>query len=268
MEQDILCNDPKDELNPDYGWNDSLPETRLSFQARSGEYYSRHFLTRGRTYDLTWTTRTAAVAEALRQWEHRFRGSFFTLGDLERGRYFSGMFAGPLTFTPAQFNRWNIKGQFTELPGLPMHEYPSDWETYGSLFEETDDFGQQLPKLAGAWNLVNDAHAHGKKAYESSTATDLAEWLYFGYGFRLWISRGPDMGKIDLSVISSYLGVTQERVLGPIDLYAAGPTAASPLGTTLNLPLGAHRVKLVVRADHNGASSGYRVQADAIEVMS
>jgi hypothetical protein len=41
-----------------------------------------------------------------------------------------------------------------------------------------------------------DANQHGGSAYFNlgTVTTDAAEWQYFGYGFRVWSYRGPDMG--------------------------------------------------------------------------
>jgi hypothetical protein len=106
-----------------------------------------------------------------------------------------------------------------------------------------------------------DANQHGGYAYFNvgTLTTDAGEWKYFGYGFRLWAYKGPDMG-----IVQVFLdGVSQ----GTIDLYAAAATAAAVVLTVQNVVLGDHRIKLSPTNTKNGASANFYVSADAIEVM-
>jgi hypothetical protein len=106
-----------------------------------------------------------------------------------------------------------------------------------------------------------DANLHGGFAYADlgTNLTDAAEWKYFGYGFRLWSYKGPDMGIMQITLD----GV----VLGTVDLYAAAATASSVVFTAQSQVLADHRVKLSPTNTKNAASSGFTVLADAIEVM-
>jgi hypothetical protein len=106
-----------------------------------------------------------------------------------------------------------------------------------------------------------DANQHNSSAYwdQGIATTDAAEWVYFGYGFRLWSYKGPDMG-----IVQVFLdGVS----LGTIDLFAAGATASAVVFTQQNVFLGQHRVKIQPTDTKNAGSLGFVVAADAIEVM-
>jgi hypothetical protein len=107
----------------------------------------------------------------------------------------------------------------------------------------------------------SNANLHGGYSYFNlgTITTDAAEWGYFGYGFRLWAYKGPDMG-----IVQVFLdGVSQ----GNIDLYAAAATAAAVVLTVQNVSQGQHRIKLSPTNTKNAASSNFYVPADAIEVM-
>ncbi len=106
-----------------------------------------------------------------------------------------------------------------------------------------------------------DPTLHNGFAYwdAGTVITDAAEWLYFGYGFRLWSYKGPEMG-----IVQVFLdGVS----LGTVDLYSAAATVSAVVLTTQSVSLGQHRVKLQPTNTKNAASSAFNVNADAIEVM-
>ncbi|HKV94879.1 MAG TPA: hypothetical protein VJW20_20205 [Candidatus Angelobacter sp.] len=104
---------------------------------------------------------------------------------------------------------------------------------------------------------------HGGFGYvdPGTVTTDAAEWLYFGYGFRLWFPRGPDMGIV---------GCLLDGAFPPnnsFDLYSASAQPSSALITNLNVPLGEHRIKVFPTGQKNAASTNFYVVADALEVM-
>jgi hypothetical protein len=106
-----------------------------------------------------------------------------------------------------------------------------------------------------------NANYHGGFSYfnAGTVITDAAEWRYFGFGFRVWAYKGPDMGIMQISID----GV----VLGTVDLFAAAPTVAAVVFTSQNQFLGDHRVKLSPTDTKNAGSSAFIVAADAVEVM-
>lgn len=135
-------------------------------------------------------------------------------------------------------------------------------------------WGSQLEYGAAATTYVTTTNAavvlpapntnakfHSGFAYHDAgtLTTDAAEWQYPGYGFRLWATKGPDMG-----IVQVFLdGVSQ----GNVDLYAAAATASAVVLTVQNVALGSHRVKLQPTNTKNASSTNFVVSADAIEVM-
>lgn len=267
-EQNILNPASTSLLNPDYGYSEGLPEMRSLFYAASGKTFTRQHFARGRTYDLAWNRRDKATMHALRQWARQYENDFFTLADWERSRYFSGRFQDPLVFNPAGNEQWTIKGVFEELTGLAMYTYPTDWTRDAAFLEERNGFGEDLVKLTGTWTYYSESggRIHGGAMYWSQTTNDFIEWLYFGYGFRLWAPKESAGGIGEVIVTRPRDGV---QVLAPtnIDFYDAGAPPSAALLTKSDLGLDLYRVKLRVTGTKNGSSGGYRVFADAIEVM-
>jgi hypothetical protein len=258
-EANILNPSASDTLNPNYGYRETLGDVIAEAQMRSGKPFARLLRSRGRVFELMWSERLIADAAKLRQWHQQYEQGFFTLADWEMGRYYSGRFAGRPAIAPAGNNNWNASAQFVELPGLPMFAYPTNWNRDAIFIEEIDDFGSPNVKLTGAWTQsVNAAH-HGGKAYFSATTNNAAEWLYFGYGFRLWAAKDANLGIVAVSID----GGAETNV----DLYAASLQASAVVHTNANQNLGFHRVKLRVTGTKNASSSAFTVYADAIEVM-
>jgi hypothetical protein len=103
-------------------------------------------------------------------------------------------------------------------------------------------------------------HGNGFSYFDAGTVTtDAAEWIYVGYGFRLWSSKGPDMGIIQIFLD----GVTQTFA----DLYSATSVPSSVIWTSQSVVLGQHRVKILATNAKNAASINFVIAADAIEVM-
>lgn len=140
----------------------------------------------------------------------------------------------------ATFHLWGGQAEFAPAP-----------TTY------TQTLGSIAPLIAP----TADANFHNGFAYFNlgNNTTALAEWMYFGYGFRVWSYKGPDMGIVQISCD----GV----VLGTVDLYAAAPTASAVVFTSQNQVLARHRVKLAATNTKNAASVGFKISADCIEVM-
>jgi hypothetical protein len=155
-----------------------------------------------------------------------------------------------------------------------MFVYPASaalWTSSGgtdSIFlEERDGFGNNLVKLTGNnWSALEvTPAAHGGADYFTNGTNDTAEWIYFGYGMRLWSRTQNNLGKVEVS--------WDGNIIATIDLYSASGTGSiviiecgSP-GFGLTFPLGFHRVKVRCTGTKNAASVGFFIYADAIEVM-
>jgi hypothetical protein len=99
---------------------------------------------------------------------------------------------------------------------------------------------------------------------DGTDVSELAEFEYIGYGFRLYAPLNVDQGIMQLSVTRA--GAT-EVAATLIDLYSAAAVNSAVVSTQVNLPLGKHRVTLAATNTKNGASSGKNILFDAIEIM-
>lgn len=266
-EQNILNTTAASLFSPDYGYGEQLPELRTDFQAQSGNIFSRQQQQLGRIYDLAWSRRDLTTKIAFQQWENQYRNDYFSFSDWELGRYFTVRFDGPLTYSPAGNNNYNIRGRLIELPGRPMFAYPANWARDAVFVEERNSALEDLVKLTGGgWALDTSANDHGGFAYKSAITNDSAEWKYSGYGFRYWAQKGPALGIVEVTCTRVRDGVV---VSGPtlVDLYNVGTLASAALLTQTNNALDEYRVKVKVNGTKNGASSAFTIFADAIEVM-
>jgi hypothetical protein len=260
-EQNILNPSITSQLNPDYSVKINKPAIIARWQARSGKPFARFLAARGLVWDLQWGTRMFSDADALVQWFNQYEQDFFTYADWDTGRYYTGQFADQPTIERVGNQKVNIAAQFIVIPTLPMFQYPSRWGTDSVFIEEKDGYGNQLPKYTVTWT-INDANAlyHGGGGSFSQTTNDIAEIIYFGYGFRFWSLKGPNYGIIEISLDGTVIAAG-------IDLYAGVLTNSAALFTQQSVTLGQHRVKLRVTGTKNAASGGFTCFYDAIEVM-
>lgn len=273
-ETDVL-NDTFDSLlNPEYGWQETPPGQELTFAPQAGGLYSRHVASNGRAFQLTWDTTPRWVADRLMQWERQYRFGYFTLRDWESGRCFTGRFMGRPARQLMGNDQWTVTAVFQELSQLPLlvnlGDEEQDWDSFGAVLPPRQS-GADLVLATGAWVYnaaygfaIGDPPAPGG-AYYSSTTNDTIEWLYFGYGFRLYSPKDSNQGKLEISHKPQATGVW--AVLATIDLYAAATVASDVVFTAANLNLDLHRIKLRVTGTKNVASTGFLCYGDAIEVL-
>jgi len=94
---------------------------------------------------------------------------------------------------------------------------------------------------------------------DPGTLGDWACYEYRGYGFRLYMLKGPEFGKADIYID----GVLLETV----DLYNATDIGPQIVVTQQNLPLDIHRVQVNCDGTQNVAATGAAVSWYALEVM-
>lgn len=269
-EQNILNPTATSAFNPDYGAPVQDASGMGIFRPLSGTPITRLLQARGRMFQMQWTKRTLANKRALLQWERQYRNDFFTYYDIEHGRYFSGKFTGPLQFSQKKNETWDLSGEFEEEQGRVLYQYPGEasllttataWLTDGFFIEERDSSGNDLAKMsAGNWTTTINANCHGGKAYYSNILDATAEWLYFGYGLRVWSEKQPAFGKVEISLDGTVVSAA-------LDLYNVANLASAPVFQKTDVTLGIHRVKLRCTHTKNASASDYYVSADAIEVM-
>lgn len=263
-EQNILNPSAASTLNPDYSISIDDPDIAAMWQARSGRPYIRNMQVRGQVFQLHWEKADFTTYRALRQWHRQYRQDFFSFQDIEDGRYYSGRFAeGSFKHERIMNNQVTVQAVFVEVPGMPMFQYPSNWGVDSIFLEERDGFGTDVVKYTGAgWGgqiAVPTSSAHGGAWSFSNVTNDIAEIAYFGYGFRYWSLKQFNMGIVEISLD----GIVQSTV----DLYSATTLNSAALFTLQNVSLGQHRVKLRCTGTKNASSSGFYIDADALEVM-
>ena len=260
-EQNILNASQTSTLNPDYGLKLVHQPTFTEIAAYGGPNFKRLTAGKGRVFDVQWKGRSAADRFTLGQWERQYELGYFSMADWISSRYFTGRFLSPLSFVYAGNEQYDISGQFEELMGVPLYAYPSNWSRDAVFLNGRDDFGNDLVKLTGGWSWSTRTLSHSGADYSSpgNNTTDLAEWVYFGYGFQFWSQKESDAG-----IAQVFLdGASQ----GTVDLYSAALVNSAAVLTVTNVQLGFHRVGVQATNTKNASSSNYFIFADAIQTM-
>jgi hypothetical protein len=265
---DIL-NPPDDvasQLHPDYSYPLDRPEGRAIVRRRNASPLRRRIDPSPMTIAISWGKRSLDIKDALLKWQLQYEGNFFQFYEPETGRYYAGNFQGHLQHSPSGNNQWAIQGIFEEYAGCALFQYPggdqSEWDRWGARYDEQDDFGDLICGLNGAWPRTANAGAVGgfELLNVGADNTHFAKVPYFGYGFRIWLPKGPDRGNVEVSFDGFVL-------IASLDLYAAVATNSAVVVSKIDAPMNLHTVKLRPLHTKNGASSDYKVSFDAIEVM-
>ena len=260
-EQNILNPAVDHELNPNYGPAPALPEMFARAQARSGKPYARRLIERGHVIECAWNNRPMATYMKFKQWAHQYENGFFTYVDWETGRYYTVQVRGSIMDPQrAGHNKYSWKATLEEIPGLPMYEYPSNWERDGVFIEERDDFGRDTAMIVGFGWGYQAGQGHGPTAgeYVTGSLDNYVAVEYFGYGFQVWSRKAPNAGNLEIS-LDGGAAVT-------VDLYAAAGVPSAPVYSA-QAPLSRHTVKLRCPFTKNPASSAYYIIWDALRVI-
>ena len=256
-------------LKPDYILPEEVISGVLSQTAADGSIQQRLQKASQRLWELKLRRRSTDQAEQLRDWYARFQNSFFRFdhsvyinnSGVYLPRSFPVHFAGPPSYELVHNEGWSMRAQFIEAVGkvLPSGSYPDPTTGFPSFFQEEDHENAYV--IAGTWTVVITANAHAgeHKTNPNTNTTDAFQWVYSGYGFRLWSAKSSSVGILGLYVD----GVFDSNV----DLYNATTIPSAPIVTKLDLPLGLHRVELRATNTKNISSAGNTIIADAIEVM-
>lgn len=261
---DVLNPTPTHPLNPDYGFQRKRPITHLNAKANQGAPYFRDITDVGHQFSLNWMDRLGHDARKLKWYYEQYRDGFFTLVDHEGGgREYVGRFSQPVEPIPTSHNHWSVQQVlFDEVPGVPMRNYPGDWDHDAIWRPLLNDFGQRMvAAVSGTWTLAADLNA--QSLYHFSNAgtviTDLAAYAYAGYGFQFLAPTGPACGQANI--------LLDGVVVGTVDFYAPVPVKSATLFKLQNVSLGVHTVGLQPLNTKNSASSGYSIWWDALKVM-
>lgn len=279
-----------DILNPEPGWDPDLGDspspsyeferdrasTQLVKKAIGGVPWTRETQNTGHSFPLNWTGRTMGLMELLKWYFEQYEDGFFTIIDWENGgRHYVGRFTGKFAAKLTANNTWNITLTFEEMPQAPMVEYPSNWAQDAIAFFVNNDFGDQKVATSGAWTQTARVGIAGITSTERrtlaigtayttiddpGTAADWAQYEYRGYGFRLYMLKGPEFGQVDVYVD----GVLNTAAL---DLYNAADIGPQIVLTVQSLSLDFHRVKVIADGTKNPDATDTKVSWYALEVM-
>lgn len=139
------------------------------------------------------------------------------------------------------------------LTGTPQVDYFTG--EYQSAYRLIKD-GDSSVAYTGKWSIPESSSMRNFTAHSSNVSGSSMMYEFTGDSLKIIGTKGPTFGKMDV-----YLdGVLDDTV----DLYNATSvfqaTTYSWTGT-----YDAHSVRVVVRSDKNGSSTGYRVDIDGIE---
>jgi hypothetical protein len=284
-ETDILnptstwSSDIQDSMNPDYGFTRKRMSTQLRKKAVGGTPWTRETQNTGHTFSFTWLTRSWACIQRLKQYYEQYEDGYFTIVDHDGGgRHYVGRFTTEVNPVEVGNGMWDAQNvTFEEMPQAPMVSYPSDWDHESILFGVNNDRGDQKLAVQGAWTqgaIAQPAITLGGLARGTgsalplpavamnnpgTTAGDWATFEYRGYGFKLWLVKGPAQGKCDLYVD----GVLNST----IDCYSASAAAAASVITVGSLSLDIHDVQILVDATKNVSSSGLNIGWYGLQAM-
>ena len=242
----------QDSTTPDYGFEVDRESTRAVAKPAGGRPWSIETANTGHTFPLSWISRSFLCVQRLKQFFEQYENGYFTIIDHDGGgRHYVGHFTGKFPRIQRGNDRYDVQLTFEEIPGVPMIEYPSDWDNDAVALRPIDDYGDQMLSVSGTWvqqqQTDSDDVTVATLYNDGSDAGDWATYEYRGYGFRLYMVQGPDCGQVEVFLD----GVD----LGTVDLYSAqslGPQMVMERGA---VSLDLHRLKVVVLGTKNAASS-------------
>lgn len=244
--------DIDDSIGPDYGFDQLSRSTLATVQPAFGGSWSRAVAINAPSTTFSWVNRSLACIEKLQRWAAQYEDGFFTFIDHDRGRHYVGRFTGDLHVIEAGNDRWNAQGwTFQVEPLAPMLEYPADFDRWGITVRPVGDDGKARAGVTAAapnaWaRPVAVDNGYGvmvqprQMTLAASTAGDQLTMEYIGYGFRLSCGIGPTYGSAHLVVD----GINVQD----LDFSATADGGTQVVYTNVQMPLGAHRVQLVMIA--------------------
>jgi len=264
-----------DSMNPSYGFTRKRATTQARKKAVGGPPWTRETGNTGHVFSLSWLGRTLQCVLKLKWYYEQYEDGFFTFIDWDgavgpQGRHYVGRFTTEVTPVETANNRWDVQGvTFEEMPTVAMVKYPSDWDHEAIRLYAFNDFGDQ--KLA-TFNNTTPGWAANARTIQgiavttmdnpgaSGNAGDWACYEYRGYGFKLFLLKGPEFGKCTVMLDGTAVG-------GTIDCYAAAESGPQCVVVQQNVPLDIHRVQVNVSATKNSSASAPTISWHSLQVM-
>lgn len=261
-----------DSMNPSFGFTRKRATTQLRKKPVGGVPWTRETQNTGHVFTLSWIGRTLAVAVKLKWYYEQYEDGFFTFIDWdgsfgEKGRHYVGRFTSEVTPVETENNRWDMQGvTFEEMPQVSMVEYPQDWDHEAITLLPINDFGEQkLATFAVPTIIVGGGYrplggAPPSYAGLGGTVGDWGCYEYRGYGFKLFLAKGPTYGQCSISLDGVVIEAT-------VDCYAAADNGPQIACFRPNVDLDIHRVQATALGTKNGASSSTNIAWAWLQVM-
>jgi hypothetical protein len=252
-----------DSMNPSFGFERKRPSTQLNKKAVGSTPWSRETANTGHTIPLSWIGRTLACVKKLKWYYEQYEDGYFTIIDWDAGgRHYVGRFTGDWPEAHPSNNKWDVQNlMFEEMPQVPMVHYPDDWEHDSITFYVSNDRGDQKLATSGAW--VKTARQFGNfKRTTMDNPGNAGEWAtyeYRGYGFRLFMLKGPEFGQAQV--------LLDGKVLTTVDCYAAIDIGPQKVYENPKVSLDIHRVKVIPLGTKNAAATATGVSWCWLGVM-
>jgi hypothetical protein len=254
----------EDSPTPDYGFQRDRNSTLAIAKAPGGSPYSREVANTGHTHSLSWIGLSNKCVRYIKQFYEQYEDDFFTIIDHDGGgRHYVGRFTGNWSDVETANDKYNIQNlTFEEVPSAPMLIYPFNWDRDSIVLRPFDGWGRSKVWLSGIWTTgsLGSNPAVTVITNSGSDSSSFATVEYRGYGFRLYLRKGPAQGRVQVSIDGVAHG-------GPIDLYDATERGLVMVLEVLALSLDFHRVKVAPTATKNGSSSGLGVSFGYLRVM-
>lgn len=253
----VWSDDIQDSMSPDYGFEPRRSNTHLVKKAIGGRPWTRETANTGHTFTFSWLGRSFRCVQRLKRYYEQYGDGFFTIidhdykgsDDSRRGRHYVGRFTSEVVPVERGNNLYDVANvTFEEMPTAPMVRYPNDWVHDAIRFYAFNDFGDQ--KLATFTNTVNGWAANARVIAGRNVTTmdnpalqlndgDWACYEYRGYGFKLYLLKGPGYGQCTVSLDGVQLG-------GTIDCTAAVDQGPQVVAMKEDVPLDFHRVQVTI----------------------
>lgn len=253
-----------DSMCPNYGFTRKRALTALKQKAPGGIQWSRDLDNSGHQFTLSWIGRTLACVTRLKWYGEQYEDGFFTLVDWDAGgRHYVGHFTTEIVPVETNNNKYDVQNvTFEEIPRVPMVQYPGDWDNDAIFFYARNDYGDQKLATSGTWTAT--ARNYGGIARTTmdnpgTTAGDWATYEYRGYGFQLYMLKGPEFGQVQV--------LLDNNAVATVDLYSAinlGPQKVYEMG---QVQLDIHRIKVIVTGNKNAAASAAGASWYSLKVM-
>jgi hypothetical protein len=157
---------------------------------------------------------------------------------------------------------WDVQNvTFEEMPQIAMVKYPCDWDHDAIRCYAFNDDGDQDLAASGDWT----ATAHSFQGVAITTMDDPGnngDWVqyeYRGYGFKLFLLKGPTFGKCQV-LLDTVLVAT-------VDCYAAAAIGPQMVCLQQNVPLDIHRVQVLALHTQNVDATGFNISWHSLQVM-